>query len=226
MKVDLTGYLSNLIAQTNPDVVYISDTLAGSYIYCTSTEDLIGYSSDMLLNSSGIQFITSLIHPDDVERVINSYYQMLEKMKPYASEDEIIPFSLLYRMKHKTGEWVWVESYDTPIEFDENGKVRYIFGLVFNKSHIQKGFQPIKPGRITSEDMLNGIRFAGIHKTNLFTARENDIIRLSVSGNTNKEIACKLDISEQTVKNYKYQLFKKAKVKNMVELAAINSNQI
>jgi DNA-binding CsgD family transcriptional regulator len=225
MKVDLTGYLTNLITHTNPEVIFISEPHKGAYIYCSDTEDLIGYSSETLL-TNGIPFIFNLMHAEDVDRVKTSFFQMLELMKPHSSKDDIIPFSLFYRLKHKSGEWIWLENYYTPIAFDENGKVQYIFGLVFDKSYIQKGFHPIKPVKISADDMLNAIKIARIHKTNLFTPRENEIIRLSIAGNTNKEIGFKLDISEQTVKNYKYQLFKKAGVKNMVELAASANIQI
>jgi DNA-binding NarL/FixJ family response regulator len=54
-----------------------------------------------------------------------------------------------------------------------------------------------------------------------FTPRQKDIANLISKGFTNMEIARKLGVSIFTVKNHKSLLFKKAKVKNSIELASI-----
>ncbi len=57
-------------------------------------------------------------------------------------------------------------------------------------------------------------------KTASFTARENEIINLTGKGYRNKEIAKKLNISEQTVKTHLYRIFQKLNIKTRSELVA------
>ncbi len=53
----------------------------------------------------------------------------------------------------------------------------------------------------------------------ILTKREKEILRLLLSGNSNKEIAEALDISKRTAEVHRFNLMKKLKVKNLIELA-------
>ena len=55
--------------------------------------------------------------------------------------------------------------------------------------------------------------------TATLTTRERDVLRLLVDGHSNGEIARKLGIREQTVKDYVSVLFRKFHVRNRVALA-------
>jgi DNA-binding NarL/FixJ family response regulator len=58
-----------------------------------------------------------------------------------------------------------------------------------------------------------------------FTPREREIISAIVSGRSNKEIAAKLSISEDTVKHHLSNIFDKAGVSNRLELAIWSMNK-
>ncbi|WP_199852631.1 response regulator transcription factor [Aquimarina sp. Aq78] len=51
------------------------------------------------------------------------------------------------------------------------------------------------------------------------TKRENQILRLAISGKTNKDIAEILEISKRTTEVHRFNLMKKMKVKNILELS-------
>ncbi len=51
------------------------------------------------------------------------------------------------------------------------------------------------------------------------TKRENQILRLAISGMTNKDIALELDISKRTTEVHRFNLMKKMDVKNVLELS-------
>ncbi|MDH7444187.1 response regulator transcription factor [Aquimarina sp. 2201CG14-23] len=51
------------------------------------------------------------------------------------------------------------------------------------------------------------------------TKRENQILKLAVSGMTNKDIAAALDISKRTTEVHRFNLMKKMGVKNVLELS-------
>lgn len=53
----------------------------------------------------------------------------------------------------------------------------------------------------------------------MITKREKEILRLLLSGKGNKEIAESLDISKRTAEVHRFNLMKKLKVKNLIELS-------
>lgn len=53
----------------------------------------------------------------------------------------------------------------------------------------------------------------------IITKREKDILKLLLSGKGNKEIAEALDISKRTAEVHRFNLMKKLKVKNLMELS-------
>lgn len=53
----------------------------------------------------------------------------------------------------------------------------------------------------------------------MITKREKEILRLLLSGKGNKEIAEALDISKRTAEVHRFNLMKKLKVKNLIELS-------
>ena len=64
----------------------------------------------------------------------------------------------------------------------------------------------------------------GPKKTFGLTARELDVVAAIVSGFTNREIAGKFSISEQTVKHHLRNIFDKVGVSNRLELALFAIN--
>ena len=56
------------------------------------------------------------------------------------------------------------------------------------------------------------------------TEREVEVIQLIIKGKTNKEIEDILFITEGTVKNHVYNIFKKLKIKNRTQLTGLLSD--
>lgn len=65
---------------------------------------------------------------------------------------------------------------------------------------------PSEPKQISDEEQL-------------ITKREKEILKLLLSGKGNKEIAEALDISKRTAEVHRFNLMKKLKVKNLIELS-------
>jgi two-component system, NarL family, nitrate/nitrite response regulator NarL len=68
-------------------------------------------------------------------------------------------------------------------------------------------------------------RIVDTHGANLLSKREQDVVRWLAEGNTNREIARKLNISENTVKNYLFQVFNKLGVSSRVEVVIYAASQ-
>ena len=61
--------------------------------------------------------------------------------------------------------------------------------------------------------------------TNLLSKREQDVVRWLAEGNTNREIARKLNLSGNTVKNYLFRIFNKLGVSSRVEVIIYAASQ-
>ncbi|QYS89237.1 sensor histidine kinase [Flavobacterium davisii] len=87
--------------------IYISDKI----------ENLTGYTREEFLD--GQVYLIDLTHKEDKEKVIS------ENKKAFESNN---PFQLIYRIKRKSGEYIWIEEFsDTVIK---DGKVSYIGGIL------------------------------------------------------------------------------------------------
>lgn len=74
-----------------------------------------------------------------------------------------------------------------------------------------------------------GIQYRGSRKLAqlrpVLTKRESDIVKLVLEGKTNREIAIRLNLSQHTIKNHLFRLFKKVGVSTRCELVAYSIRQ-
>ena len=68
-------------------------------------------------------------------------------------------------------------------------------------------------------------RIVDTRGANLLSKREQDVVRWLAEGNTNREIALKLNISANTVKNYLFHIFNKLGVSSRVEVVIYAASQ-
>lgn len=100
-----------LLAENIPGIIYVCRNDGNfSPLYTNDrTLDILGYHKEELLG--GKIHITDLFHPDDASYVIGSVKEAITERKN---------FHLKYRVRHKSGEWKWVEEYGTGV-YGDNG---------------------------------------------------------------------------------------------------------
>jgi PAS domain S-box-containing protein len=103
--------------------LYKQNYITETYDYMSPAfTDITGYSVEEILNTS-IYNIFEMFHPDDTEKI----YDALEKNLSSGGGN----FKLEYRLKNKTGKYIWVS--DTGFIFiGENGKPKYSIGNIHN----------------------------------------------------------------------------------------------
>ena len=110
------------LAENIPSVVYLckNDTRYSMIYLNDSIEELTGYSKNEFLQG-GLSFF-DLYHPNDVEFI-----------KPFANDDAINEgsFHVTYRIRHKSGEWRWVDEWGTGV-LDDAGNVQYLEGVMID----------------------------------------------------------------------------------------------
>jgi PAS domain S-box-containing protein len=109
------------IAEASPDILYIYDLQEKRNIYVNrEIARLIGYSPQEI-QDIGDKFLTEIMHPDDVSRVIHHHNGFIT-----ASDQEIREIE--YRMCDRLGNWHWFLSHDTIFSRDSNNLPKQIIG--------------------------------------------------------------------------------------------------
>lgn len=118
-----------LIANNIPGTVYLSkfDAFSTKIFLNDEVLNLTGYSKSEFIENN-LSFL-SLIHPDDKEEVINNQIDNLQKGMPLHN---------VYRIKRKSGEFIWVEEFGDVIKRDD--EIEFVGGIYFditNKKEIE-----------------------------------------------------------------------------------------
>lgn len=110
-----------LLANNIPGTVYLSENDENNTkIYINDEiEKLTGYQKSYFLENK--LNLIDLIHIEDKERVKSAQKVALENQEP---------FNLIYRIKNKQGNFIWVEEFGDVIRKD--GKINYIEGILID----------------------------------------------------------------------------------------------
>jgi diguanylate cyclase (GGDEF)-like protein/PAS domain S-box-containing protein len=123
LELNRTTAMVNGILAASPNLIYIYDLASGEMVF--SSQDLItllGYSSRNLTRNRG-DFIRSLIHEDDADRV-SKHFERCAGLE----DGEVLVMEC--RMKHADGEWRWISSRDTPYQRSLDGDVTEVVGVL------------------------------------------------------------------------------------------------
>ncbi len=86
----------------------------------------LGYTSEEIPEEVGFDFFTSILHPDDYERV-------MENMRDHLN-NESEAFEVEYRIRTKNGDYAWYYDRGTVTKRDEEGEAIVMSGIVFDIS--------------------------------------------------------------------------------------------
>ncbi|HQE83897.1 MAG TPA: PAS domain S-box protein [Candidatus Hydrogenedentes bacterium] len=114
-----------LLAENIPGVIYLCKNDARyTMLYLNDqVEAVTGYPKQRFL-SDELSF-AELYHPDDAEGIYKRVDQALEKRSP---------FHLVYRIRHPSGEWRWIEEHGTGVFDDESGELLFLEGFLHDIS--------------------------------------------------------------------------------------------
>lgn len=105
---------------------------------------MLGYTVEELMPAN-IDTWIKLIHPEDTSRVMECIEQCFSK-KIYWYECEL-------RLKHKSGDWVWIKDRGRVIEWDEHDKPIRMSGIHMNISERKKSEDELKIAKQTIEEV-------------------------------------------------------------------------
>ncbi len=115
---------NEIILNASPDVIYIYDIVEKKNVYSNEgVMDVLGYSAQEI-QEMGDELIQALMHPDDFTIYLNETFPRYQT----AEDNEFIEHE--YRMKHKNGEWYWLNSKESIFARREDGTPDQIFGII------------------------------------------------------------------------------------------------
>jgi DNA-binding CsgD family transcriptional regulator len=177
-----------------------------------NSTDLWGYSKEAL-ESFSIDDLLGIIHIDDVSHVKWGLSKLHECSKDSPAETKAI---FTYRARTVEGEYITIHDEKVCVRTSAGS---FAYFNIYSKSKDQKG--PVKfeiYKRIAGNRMIKIYEFVSTNDSIPFSNRELEIIKLLDKGLDNMGIAQVLSLSVFTVKNHKQNMFKKANVKNSLEL--------
>jgi len=206
-----------LVEQLFPDRALLLCNRSHPNLHCLSVncENVLGLTDKEFENLSVYDFI-KLIHPDDV-RAVQQSFEFINASEPY---DPITHrFALHYRFKGKNGKYLYLIDEKLAIK-TENQK--YVYFTMFRNASQDEKFHYVKLEiqQLSKGKLIKVYSYNPRQLDNVMTPRQHEIVKLIVRGFSNQEIAEKLHLSINTVKNHKQLLFKRINVKSSIELAS------
>lgn len=109
--------LSNIIKSTQTGT-WEWNIQTNSYTSDERCSAMLGYTFEELFPKD-LQLWQKLIHPDDVQHVASCLQESFKNKTDYSCE---------YRLKHKQGNWIWIEAHGMIAEWGKNGEPVIMLG--------------------------------------------------------------------------------------------------
>ena len=129
-----------LALEGTQDGIYDWDIKSGKIFYSRRFFEMLGQDNGGRIGV--LEDSLKLVHPDDVERLQGFIDQYLS--------GELSEFSQEFRLRHKSGRWVWVQSRARAL-FDDNGKAYRMVGANSDITHLKYEQERLEAEKINAE---------------------------------------------------------------------------
>lgn len=179
--------------------------------------NLFGHTAQKMQGMTLEEFVAA-IHPDDhplVSRCMQQVTQLIQEIP--CQHYYQYRFVINYRYRHTHGSYFHL--YDEQLAL-RNKEGQQLFVNLYKNIAAEKPFSYVKLEVSKLEKVEYKIieEYAPKLPLHTITRREREILQLIQHGQSNKEIADRLCISEHTVRNHRSNLFEKTKARNVIEL--------
>lgn len=211
--------LLDRLADVENSSLAVLDLYQRKYVYLRSKfTDKIGYDLNKAF-TMGPEYFFTLIHPDDIPVIIDTYQQTFGFILALPIEERKNYKGILnFRLRNAQNKYVTVILQLVVLELDRKGNIWLILildDLLSNKTtHLDKVDRRLVNIRDGRHYLFNDDREKS--KT-ILSVREIEVLDLVSKGFLSKEIADKLFISVNTVNNHRQKILEKINATNTVE---------
>ncbi|QJP33335.1 helix-turn-helix transcriptional regulator [Nonlabens sp. Ci31] len=216
--LDFEALVSSIIS-VGPFYYYIIDFFDMSLTNVSpSIYDIHGFDPETVTFDD----ILGSIHPDDMDFVSKAEAANIDLVYNKLGGNDVLNYKSNYsfRSKMKNGAYELLNHQAIVLTVDGQGRFGKSLNIHTNINHIATRHN----NTFSLLSLKNETSYINIEITaendqfTLFTKREVEIIRGISEGNSNKEIAIRLNISAGTVKKHRNNIYSKSGCKNSIEL--------
>jgi len=192
-----------------------------------NVETILGFNPETVT----FKDILNQVHPDDVKFVSLAEKAVIDCLYNVIGRDKLMKYKASYCLRLKTadGNYQLFQHQSILLTTDEKGNFGKALNVLTNISHLTSvnNYKVTLMGLFGENNFIEFDILPNDHPATLFyfTKRETEIIHLMIQGLKNFQIADKLFISLNTVKNHRKNILQKASVKSSSELIAKCLNQ-
>ena len=128
-------------------VVWDWNLKAGTAILEETYTRILGYGPNEL--DPGVRTWKRLIHPDDWGKVSEPFNEHLSGRLP--------AFEAEYRIRNKSGQWIWIQSRGKVVEHDKDGKPLRMRGTSIDVTELRRATEELKRKTEEQDLLLNTI---------------------------------------------------------------------
>ncbi|WP_128545819.1 PAS domain-containing sensor histidine kinase [Larkinella soli] len=118
------------IADAAPSLITTFNVRTGRYLFVSQgIEKILGYSARQVLDE-GIGFLMTLIHPDDLTRIMEENQRAVEeanRVQGAGTDEKVVEFR--YRMRNRSGQYLWLQTFGTVFDRTPDGLVEHILNI-------------------------------------------------------------------------------------------------
>ncbi len=119
------------ITEHFPGLVVMYNIRNGKYIFVNkSIKKILGYEPEEF-TKGGLEFVTSIVHPDDLPRILEENSKAVKKADKSKikkiDQSPIVTFE--YRMKHKNGKWRWFYTEGSVFRRNKKGETELVLNV-------------------------------------------------------------------------------------------------
>jgi PAS domain S-box-containing protein len=131
------------ITDATPSIIATYNVKTGVYTFISEgLEKLLGYKTEDVIKQ-GVGFFLEKMHPDDAKAVVEQNRLALEKANQEINKtDHVAEFT--YRVKHKDGHYLWLHTYGTIFDYNDNGEVEHVLNISLDVTQQMKASEKIK----------------------------------------------------------------------------------
>lgn len=123
-KVAEQSNLASKLIQASPAITFLYDVIQNKQIFISGKVfEVLGFTSDELMQM-GSNFFLQLIHPRDLE-------MMIEHIRTVVQQNQTKTAQVEFRFRHKDGNYRWLRSYEVVFSRDDEGRPQYVLGKTF-----------------------------------------------------------------------------------------------
>jgi DNA-binding CsgD family transcriptional regulator len=218
----------NKIFHTGRYFLIVANYSNMSVEYIKDADQMLGFSNEEIVHGK-IEFLTSLLHPEDAGKVfgLSVHYQKFLDIQP-ANKRLDFKASINFRIRTAQGEYMKVLEQVVGLHLDPEGRITHALKYFTDISHMRYSDDVVFS--ILDDKHEQGQRFytfnletkkvpnANADEQTTLSDREKEIISMIGLGQSSKEIASNLGISIYTVNKHRENMLRKTGSKSINEV--------